>query len=93
MESLEKLVPVTVSVMPCVPQYGAEEVTILFTAREVIEGGAPGGVVIENRTRFDIAVVVVLLIFVPLVADPGISTATCTVPGVVSNFAGTRAVS
>lgn len=88
-ESLVKEVPFTVRVKPLgLPQNGAET-----GERDVIDGGAPGAVLIVKRTTFDTAVVVVLLIFVPLVADPGISTATFTVPPVVSNEAGTGAVS
>jgi hypothetical protein len=60
---------------------------------EVIAGGAPGAALIVKSTIFDTSVVVVLLMFVPVVAEPGICTATWTVPAVARFEAGTGAVS
>ena len=60
---------------------------------EVIVGAAPGAALIEKKTIFDTSVVVVLLMFdVAEVAEPGIWTATCTVPAVAMFEAGTGAV-
>jgi len=64
---------------------------------EVIAGGVPGAGPIVNRTTLEISVVVVadevFGLVVPDTAEPGISTAICTVPGVVKFDAGTGAVS
>lgn len=92
-ESLVKVVPVaafTVRVKPLrLPQNGAET-----GEREAIAGGVPAAAPIEKRTMFDTSVVVVLLTFdVGEEAEPGIWTATCTVPAVARSEAGTGAVS
>ena len=60
--------------------------------RDAIAGGVPGAAPIVKRTMFDTSVVVVLLTFVPDEAEPGICTATCTVPAVARSEAGTGAV-
>lgn len=92
--SLVKLVPFTVRVKPCVLQAGVEAAEVVLADNEVIAGGVPGGVPIVKRTTSDISVVVVLFTFcVADCAEPGICTAICTVPGVVSKEAGTGAVS
>ena len=60
---------------------------------EVIDGGVGGVGLIVKRTTFDISVVVVLLTFcVADCAEPGICTATCTVPAVAKSVSGTGAV-
>jgi hypothetical protein len=92
-ESLVKVVPVaafTVRVNPLrPPQNGAET-----GERDAIAGGVPGAAPIVKRTIFDISVVVVLLTFdVADWAEPGIWTATWTVPVVARSAAGTGAVS
>jgi hypothetical protein len=90
-ESLVKVVPAaafTVNVKPMgLPQNGDET-----GERDAIAGGVPGAAPIVKRTMFDTSVVVVLLMFVPDEAEPGICTATCTVPAVVRSEAGTGAV-
>jgi hypothetical protein len=92
--SLVKFVPFTVSVKPCVLQAGVEAVEVVDAETEVMAGGVPGGAPIVKRTRFEISVVVVLLMFeVADCAEPGICTAICTVPAVVRREAGTGAVS
>jgi len=83
------LAAVTVRVKPLgLPQNGADG-----GERVAIAGGVPGAAPIVKSTTFDISVVVVLLMFVPDVAEPGICTATCTVPAVERSEAGTGAVS
>jgi hypothetical protein len=92
--SLVKFVPFTVSVKPWVLQDGVEAANVVDAERDVIAGGVPGGGPIVNSTMFDTSVVVVLLTF--CVADwdePGICTATCTVPAAARSEAGTGAVS
>ncbi len=69
-----------------------EAADVVDAERDVIAGGVPGAGFTVKRTTFDISVVVVLLMFVPAVADPGICTATCTVPVVAMSEAGTGAV-
>ena len=60
---------------------------------EVTVGAGPAGVPIVKYTTLEISVVVVLFMFeVAEVAEPGIWTATCTVPGAVTKEAGTGAV-
>jgi hypothetical protein len=90
-ESLVNVVPlaaVTVSVkLPVLPQKGAEEGEM-----DPIDGTAADAELIVKRTILDTSVVVVLLMLVPDVAEPGICTASCTVPGVVRSEAGTGAV-
>ena len=49
-----------------------EAVEVRGADSEVIAGGVPGAAPIVKRTMFDISVVVVLLMFVPDVAEPGI---------------------
>lgn len=93
-ESLVKFDPFTVSVKPVGLQYGEEAAEVVDADRDVIDGGVPGVAVIVKRTTLEISVVVVLLTF--CVADwdePGICTATCTVPVDVRSDAGTGAVS
>jgi len=73
-----------------------EAAPVVDAESEVIVGGAPGAGPMVKRTIFDISVVVVLLellILVPELADPGICTAICTVPGVLRSDEGTGAVS
>ncbi|HEY2646083.1 MAG TPA: hypothetical protein VGI34_03890 [Candidatus Acidoferrales bacterium] len=91
--SLLKFVPFTVSVNPCALQYGVLFAEVVEAETDVIAGGALGTELIVNITTFDISVVVVLLTFVAVWAEPGICTATCTVPGVARRDAGTMAVS
>jgi hypothetical protein len=62
--SLVKFVPFTVSVKPCVLQYGVEAAEVVDADREVIDGGVPGGGITVNKTALEIAVVVVLPIVV-----------------------------
>lgn len=86
--------PVTVSVKPCGLQYGVEAAKVVDAESEVIAGGVPGVAPIVKRTTSDISVVVVLLTFcVADCAEPGICTATCTVPTAARSVAGTGAVS
>ena len=60
---------------------------------DVTVGAGPGGGETVKKTTLEISVVVVLYILeVADVAEPGICTATCTVPGVVTSEAGTGAV-
>jgi hypothetical protein len=70
-----------------------EAVEVVDADSEVMAGGVPGAVPIVKRTTFDTSVVVVLLMFVPDEAEPGICTATFTVPAVARSEAGTGAVS
>lgn len=58
--SLVKFVPFTVSVKPCVLQYGVEAAEVVDADSEAIAGGVPAVGLIINRTMFDIAEVVVL---------------------------------
>jgi hypothetical protein len=59
----------------------------------VSDGGVPGAAVIENSTMLETSVVVVLFTLdVPDWAEPGICTATCTLPVDVRSEAGTGAV-
>ena len=59
-----------------------------------ITGRGPGAAPIVKSTMFDTSVVVVALVLeVPETAEPGIWTATWTVPGVAISDAGTGAVS
>jgi hypothetical protein len=91
--SLVKFVPFTVSVNPWALQDGVEAADVVDAERDVIAGGVPGAAPIVKRTMFEIAVVVVLLMFcVGETAEPGISMATCTVPVVARSEAGTGAV-
>lgn len=61
---------------------------------EVSAGGVPGAVPIVKRTTFEISVVVVLFTLdVADCAEPGICTATFTVPAAARSVAGTGAVS
>lgn len=62
--SLVKFVPVTVSVKPCVLQYGVEAAEVVDAESEVIAGAGPGAAPIVKRTTLDTSVVVVLLTFV-----------------------------
>jgi len=90
--SLVKVVPVaalTVNVKTFGLPHNGDETG----ERDAIAGGGPGAAPTVNSTTFDISVVVVLLMFVPDVAEPGICTATCTVPAVARSEAGTGAVS
>jgi len=92
--SLVKFVPFTVSKKPWVLHYGVEVGEVADADSEAIAGGVPGAAPIVKRTTFDISVVVVLLTFeVGEEAEPGIWTATCTVPAVARSEAGTGAVS
>jgi len=60
---------------------------------DVMAGGVPGSALIVKRTTLETSVVVVLLTFdVADCAEPGICTATVTVPGAASSGAGTGAV-
>lgn len=93
-ESLVKFDPFTVSVNPFGLQYGEEAAEVVDADSDVIDGGVPGVAPIVKRTTSETVVVVVLLIFdVADWAEPGICTATCTVPVVVRSDAGTGAVS
>jgi hypothetical protein len=92
-ESLVKVVPVvafTVRVrLLALPQNGAEA-----GERDAIAGGVPGVAPIVKRTMLDTSVVFVLYMFcVGEAAEPGICTATGTVPAVARSEAGTGAVS
>ena len=69
-----------------------EAAEVVEADKEVIAGGVPGGGLMVNKIRFDISVVVVLLMLVPEEAEPGIWMAICTVPGLASREAGTGAV-
>jgi hypothetical protein len=73
-------------------QYGVEAPEVVDDESEVIAGGGPGIALIVKGTTFDTSVVVVLLTLVPDDAEPGIWTATFTVPAVVRSEAGTTAV-
>lgn len=92
-ESLVKFDPLTVSVNPVGLQYGDEAAEVVDADSEVMDGGVPGVEVIVKRTTLEISVVVVLLTFcVADWAEPGICTATCTVPVEARSDAGTGAV-
>lgn len=92
--SLVKFVPFTVSVKPSELQYGVEAAEVVDADSEAMAGGVPGAAPIVKRTMFDTSVVVVLLTFdVGEEAEPGICTATFTVPVVARSEAGTGAVS
>jgi hypothetical protein len=66
---------------------------VVDAERELMAGGVPAGGPMVKRTMLDISVVVVLFTFeVAEEAEPGICTATCTVPAVVTSEAGTGAV-
>jgi hypothetical protein len=91
--SLVKFVPFTVSIKSWALQYGLDGANVVDAESEVIAGGVPGAAPIVKWTTLDISVVVVLLMFVPDEADPGICTATFTVPVVARSEAGTGAVS
>lgn len=94
MASLVKFVPFTVSVKPCALQAGVDAREVVDVETEVIAGGVPGSAPIVKNTTSEISVVVVLYTFcVADCAEPGIRTAICMVPGLVSNAAGTGAVS
>ena len=67
-----KFVPFTVKVKPCALQYGVEAAEVVDAESEVIAGGVPAAGPMVKGTMFDTSVVVVLLILVPDVADPGI---------------------
>lgn len=85
--------PFTVSVIPVGLQYGVEAVEVVDAEIVVTVGAGPGAVDIAKYTTFDISVVVVAPVFeVPETAEPGICTATCTVPALVIKEAGTGAV-
>jgi hypothetical protein len=74
-------------------QEGVEAAEVVDAERDAIAGGVPGAAPIVKMTTFDIADVVVLLMFcVGETAEPGISIATCTVPAVARSEAGTGAV-
>lgn len=67
---------------------------VVDAERELIAGGVPDGGPIVKRTMLEISVVVVLFTFdVAELAEPGICTATCTVPAAATSEAGTGAVS
>jgi hypothetical protein len=94
--SLVKFVPVTARVKPEALQEGQNDMGGTEGAdanSEVIAGGVPSAGPIVKWTTLDISVVVVLLTFVPDVAEPGICTATFIVPAVARSEAGTGAVS
>src|SRR4029077_20754319 len=87
--SLVKFVPFTVNVKPCELQYGVEAGEVVDAESEVIAGGVPAAGPMAKGPTSRISVVVVLLMFVPDVAEPGIWTATFTVPAAVRSEAGT----
>jgi hypothetical protein len=92
--SLVKFVPSTVRVKPCALQNGVDAAEVVDAESELMAGGVPDGDPIVKRTTLEISVVVVLFTFeVAEVAEPGICTATWTVPAVVTSEAGTGAVS
>jgi hypothetical protein len=91
-ESLVKVVPAVAFTvkekLEGFPQNGAE-----LGERDVMEGGVPRAALIVKSITFDTAVVTVVLTFcVGDCAEPGISTATWTVPVPVRSEAGTGAV-
>jgi hypothetical protein len=91
--SLVKFVPVTVSVIPAALQYGVEACEVVEAESEVIAGGVPVALLIVKKTTLETSVVVVAVVLEePDVAEPGISTATCTVPAVARYEAGIGAV-
>jgi len=73
-------------------QYGVVGPEVVDDESEVTAGGVPGVALIVKGTTLDTSVVVVLLTLVPDEAEPGIWTATFTVPAVVRSEAGTTAV-
>jgi hypothetical protein len=88
-ESLVNPEPVTViEKLVVFPQNGAE-----LGESDVMAGGVPGAALMVKSITFDTAVVTVVLTFcVGDCAEPGISTATWTVPVPVRSDAGTGAV-
>ena len=93
MASLVRFVPVTVRVIPVPLQYGVEAVEVVDDESEVIAGGVPVAAPTVKNTIFETSVVVVAVVLdEPETDDPGISTATCIVPGVVRYEAGIGAV-
>jgi hypothetical protein len=92
--SFVKFIPVTVRVSPAAPQKGVDAADVVEAESEVTAGGVPSGAPIWKSTMFDTSVVVVLFTLdVAVDADPGICTATLTVPAVARSEAGTGAVS
>lgn len=61
--SLVKFVPLTVSVNPCVLQYGVEAAEVVEAESEVSDGGDDGVADTVKRTTLEISVVVVVLMF------------------------------
>jgi hypothetical protein len=73
-EPFTKFVPFTVSVRPLGLQYGVEGIEVVDAARDEIVGAtATGAEKIVKKLMFD--------------TSPGISTATCTAPGVARSEA------
>lgn len=71
-----------------------EAAEVVEADSDEIAGDAPGAAAMVKSTTFETSVVVVLLTFeVAEDAEPGICTATCTVPAVARFAAGTGAVS
>ena len=92
-ELFTKFVPFTVSVIPVALQKGVEACEEVDADSDVTVGAGPGGGAIVKKTTLEISVVVVLyMLEVGEAAEPGICTATCTVPAVVRSEAGTGAV-
>lgn len=94
-EAATKFVPFTTRVNPDAPQYGIEATGVEDgeIEVEVIVGGGGGCAPIVKFTRFDTSVVVVAVVPEdPETAEPGIWTATGTVPVEVKSAAGTVAV-
>ena len=92
-ELFTKFVPFTVSVIPVALQKGVEACEEVDAESDVTAGAGPGGAAIVKKTTLEISVVFVLYTFdVGEAAEPGICTATCTVPAVVRSEAGTGAV-
>ena len=78
-ELFTKFVPLTVSVIPAVPQKGVEACELVDAESEVTVGACPGGGETVKNTTLEISVVVVLFTLdVAVLAEPGICTATCS---------------
>lgn len=85
--------PITVSVKLLGLQYGVDGIELDGAERDATVGSGPAAALIVKRTMFDTSVVVVALVLeVAATAEPGIWTATFTVPGAAISEAGTVAV-
>ena len=93
-EPFAKFEPFTVNVNPLGWQYGVDESEVEGAETDVITGAGPAAAPILKLTMFETSVVVVAVVLEdPETAEPGIWTATRTVPALVKFEAGTIAVS